>query len=118
MRHAARLLGMALVIAAATWLIGWYAVPVVALVAGVARMRPGLVGLAASLGWLALLIIDALSGIARLGSVLSGIMGLPAPALFAVTLIFPALLAWSAASVAKAALDLRLGGGARSVPEG
>jgi hypothetical protein len=80
------------------------------LVAGFARVRPGSVALAAALGWLVLLVFDVLAGIARLGSLLAGIMGLPAPALFAVTLLFPALLAWSAASVAYAALRLRQAG--------
>jgi hypothetical protein len=107
MRPVARLALITIAIAAGTWLIGWYAVPVFGLLAGIARVRPGAVALGAAAGWLLLLMIDVLAGMAPLASLLAGIMGLPAPALFAVTLIFPALLAWSAASVVDAALSLR-----------
>ena len=109
MMRIVRLLVIALAMAAGTWLIGWYAVPVLAMVAATARVRPGLVALAAALGWVVLFLIDVVAGITRLGSVLAGVMGLPAPAIVAVTLLFPALLAWSAASAAYAALELTSG---------
>jgi hypothetical protein len=87
-----------------TWLLGWWTVPVVAVLFGVQRMRPALVGLAATVAWLALLVVDASGGsITRLAGVLSGVMGLPAPVLYLATVLFPLLVAWSAASVGDAA---------------
>ena len=106
MMRASRFVIIALAMAVGTWLIGWTAVPVLALVAGIARVRPGLIAFAAALGWLLLFLIDAIAGITRLSAILGGVMGLPAPAIVAVTLAFPALLAWSAASVADAALRI------------
>jgi hypothetical protein len=97
-----------LLAATATWFGGWWAVPVVALGAGLLRCAPGVVAGASATGWLILLLIDVAAGsIGRVGSVLAGVMGLPAPALFAVTLAFPALLGWSAASLGNAARSVR-----------
>jgi hypothetical protein len=39
--------------------------------------------------------------------VLAGVMGLPAIVVFALTLVLPALLGWSAASIGDAARSLR-----------
>ena len=94
--------------ALATWVAGWWAVPIVALGAGLIRCAPSIVAAACATGWLALLLVDFAAGsIGRVGGVLAGVMGLPAPALFVVTLAFPALLGWSAASLGNAALSLR-----------
>ena len=94
--------------AVVTWVAGWWAVPIVALGAGLIRCSPGIVAAACASGWLALLLVNLASGsIGRVSGVLAGVMGLPAPALFAVTLAFPALLGWSAASLGNAALSLR-----------
>jgi hypothetical protein len=93
-----------LLFALGTWLLGWWTVPVVAVLFGIQRTRPALVGLAATVAWLVLLVVDASGGsITRLAGVLSGVMGLPAPVLYLATLLFPLLVAWSAASLGDAA---------------
>ena len=99
------LLIVALVVAGATWFVGWWSVVLVALVAGyVYRARDGRawsVALGAASGWAALLLFDAFSGpLAHAATTIGGAMRIPAPALLVVTLLFPALLAWSAATVA------------------
>lgn len=99
---------IAFIIAIGTWLLGWWSVPIVAVFAGLFRCGPGLVALASASGWLILLILDAAAGsISRVSGVLAGVMGLPAPALFVVTLALAALLGWSAASMADAARTIR-----------
>lgn len=96
------------VAAIATWLIGWLAVPLAAFVAGLALCRPVLVGVGCALAWAALMAMNAAAGeIGRLSEVLAGIMGIPAIGLFTATLLFPALLGWSAASIGNAARHLR-----------
>jgi hypothetical protein len=91
---------VAVAAAVGTWAIGWMAVPIVALIAGFAGCRPGVVSLASASAWLSLLILDAASGhVGNVASTLAGVMGLPAAALFLVTLLLPALLGWSAASL-------------------
>jgi len=91
-----------------TWTLGWWAVPAVALIAGLARCRPGIVSAASATAWLILLLMDVASGsIGRVAELLAGIMGFPAAALFVVTLALPALLGWSAASVGHAARSVR-----------
>jgi hypothetical protein len=101
----------ALVVACAavgTWLLGWWAVPAIALIAGLISCGPGLVAGACATAWLLLLVIDAASGnIGHVAGILAGVMGLPAVALFAVTLALPALLGWSAASLGDAARSIR-----------
>ena len=108
---AARLLvplALAAVIAAATVLLGWWAVAAVAalfglVAAGRLRRVPGTATLAALLAWGGLLVVDALGP--RFGAVaagLGGAMTLPAAALIALALAFAALLAWSAATLAEA----------------
>jgi hypothetical protein len=95
---------VAAILVAATWLAGWWGVPLVAIVAGALlstrRGIAGLTALAAVVAWSALILIDGASG--RFG-VLAGVVGatlkLPAGALLIVTLLFAALLAWSAAAV-------------------
>ena len=99
-----RLVIVTAAIAAGTWLAGWWAVPVLALIAGLLTWRPSTVALGAALAWAVLLVINALAGtMARVASTLGDVMGLPAPAVVAVTLLFPALLAWSAAAIGGAA---------------
>jgi hypothetical protein len=97
-------LGIAFAIATLTWLLGWWGVVVAALVAGVLlRRRPGtawLAALAAIAGWGALIVVDTFGGrFAPLAASIAGVMRVPAPALLVVTLLFGALLAWSAAVV-------------------
>jgi len=91
-----------------TWSFGWWAVPVVALIAGLTRCSPGIVSAASAAAWLILLAMDVASGgVGRVASLLAGVMGLPAAALFVVTLALPALLGWSAASLGHAARSIR-----------
>ena len=98
------ILATTLAVAALTWLLGWWGVVVAALIAGVLlRRRPGaawLVALAAMVGWSALILVDMLGGrFSTLAASSSGVMRVPVPALLVVTLLFGALLAWSAAVV-------------------
>lgn len=95
----------AVCMAVATWLLGWWGVAAMALVAGALypapNNRPARIALAAAEGWALLLVIDAIAGpLGRVGSVVGGAMSLPPFALLIVTLLFPALLTWSAATVA------------------
>ena len=95
---------VAAILVAATWVAGWWGVPLVAIVASALlatrRGIAGLTALAAVIAWSVLILVDGASG--RFG-VLAGVVGatlkLPAGALLMVTLLFAALLAWSAAAV-------------------
>ena len=92
----------ALSVAVLTWLLGWWGVVVAALLAGsVLWRRRGvawLVALGAIVAWSALILLDATRGrFAVLSYLLGGLLGVPPLALVAVTLLFAALLAWSAA---------------------
>ena len=98
------LLAAALGIAALTWLVGWWGVVIAALLAGVALHRRGgaawLVALAAVVAWGALVLVDMLGGrFPVLAASIGGVLRVPAGALLVVTLLFGALLAWSAAVV-------------------
>ena len=90
--------------AVATFALGWWAIPVVALICGLLMNREGrpiyYSTICSAAGWLSLLLLDAARG--PLGEVavrFAGVMGFPPAALFLTTLLFPALLAWSASSV-------------------
>jgi hypothetical protein len=108
MRSSVRFVVATILFAAGTWLFGWWTIPVVALVFGLLPARPSLVAVAAAAAWLALLLVDAAGGsITRLAGVLAGVMGLPSAALLLVTLLFPAVVAWSAASLGDAARSFR-----------
>ena len=98
------LLATALAVAVLTWLLGWWGVVLAALIAGVLlRARRGaawLVALAAVVAWVVILAVDTVGGrFAVLATSIGGVMGVPVPALLVVTLLFGALLAWSAAVV-------------------
>jgi hypothetical protein len=85
-----------------TWLVGWWGVVVVALIAGaMLSHRRGvawLVALAVVMGWCALILGNAVGGrFATLASSIAGAMRVPPALLVIVTLLFGALLAWSAA---------------------
>jgi hypothetical protein len=91
-------------IAALTWLVGWWGVVVAALALGIVHRRHGgraaEVALAAALAWGVLLGSDLLvEPGTRLLGVLGGVLGVPVLALVAITLAFPALLAWATAAV-------------------
>lgn len=106
MRTALAFLALVAAFALASWL-GWWGVPAVAALWG--GLRPGIrrpilsAALAAALGWAFWLGVDAIQGhgaLARLGARVGDVMHAPFPALVGVTLLFAALLAWSAAALA------------------
>ena len=98
----------AAVVVLGAWLIGWWIVPVAALIASVLWWdRPDVarhVMWGAVAGWTVLLLIDSLHGrtwsLARAGG---GALFLPWGLLFPVTLLFAAGIAWSMATLAQAA---------------
>jgi hypothetical protein len=90
---------------ALTWLLGWWGVVTVALVAGLLDYRSGGGGwrlaLAGALSWSALLAVNAASGsLGIVAATLGGIQRVPGVALVLLTIAYPALLAWSAGTVA------------------
>lgn len=98
---------VAVTVAGLTWIVGWWGVAIVALIVGFVYRSEGgrswRVALGASEGWAILLLIDSFGG--RFGGVattIAGSMSLPAMALLAGTLLFPALIGWSGATVAAA----------------
>ncbi len=96
---------IAVIVAASTWIIGWWSVAIVALVAGYLMRRSGgnawRVALGSAEGWAILLLVDTLGGRSReLLSILEGTMSIPGPALIVATLLFPALIGWSGAALA------------------
>ncbi|HEV8600465.1 MAG TPA: hypothetical protein VGQ69_13990 [Gemmatimonadales bacterium] len=87
--------------------LGWWTVPLVAGLWG--ALRPGFprpilaAALAALLGWSVWLGIDlgiAPDALTRIGARAADILQLPSTLFLLLTLLFPALLAWSAAAVA------------------
>lgn len=94
----------ALGIALLTWALGWWGVVVAALVAGAVLWRrrgvAWIVAVGAVAAWGALIVVNSVGGrFATLASSVAGVMQLPAAVLLIVTLLFGALLAWSAAVV-------------------
>lgn len=95
---------VALGTALGTWVLGWWAVALVAIVAGALHRaehgRPWRVALGCLAGWTLLMLIDAALGPMRnVATVVSGAMNIPSVALIVVTLLFPALMGWSGATV-------------------
>jgi hypothetical protein len=93
---------VAAILVASTWVVGWWGVPLVALVAGALlytrRGIAGLVALAAVIAWSVLILVDGASGrFGVLAGLVAGTMQLPAGVILMVTLLYAALLAWSAA---------------------
>lgn len=100
--------GLAAIMGVLTWVAGWWAVLVAAFVAGAAchrtRGSAGLVATAAALAWIALLLMNARDGrLGELAMLLGGVFPAPGPALLALTVLFIAIGAWSAAVVGAAA---------------
>ncbi len=91
--------------AVTTYGLGWWSVPIVAAVWSVFstdahRVRNA--GLAAAAGWASLLLLDVWRGpVSTMADQLGALMGLPPFFLYAVTLAFPTILAWSAAIIAR-----------------
>ena len=96
------------VVVVGAWLIGWWIVPIAALVASVLWWdradvaRDVMWGAVA--GWTILLLIDSLHGRTwALARAAGGALFLPWGLLFPVTLVFAAGIAWSMATLAQAA---------------
>jgi hypothetical protein len=90
--------------AALTWLLGWWGVLFAAAIVGYTfadrRGEGWRVALAAALAWGALLAVDAVAGpLGVVSAALGGVMRVPGVVLLLLTVAFPALLAWSAATV-------------------
>jgi hypothetical protein len=87
--------------AVSTFAFGWWTVPALAALYSIASTNPKrarTAGLCALAGWGTLLLLDFAKGpVAEMGHRLGGVMGLPSIVLYVLTLLFPALLAWSAA---------------------
>jgi hypothetical protein len=104
-------LGVGMAIAALTWLLGWWGVPLAASIVGFTFFREGgggwRVALAAAAAWGALLVADSVTGsFGTVARTLAGVLRVPAPALVLLTLALPALLAWSAATLVAGARQL------------
>ncbi len=103
----------AVAIGLGTYGFGWLAVPVIGLVVGFAGIskHPVLTAaIAALLAWGDLLALGALGGpVVELAGLLGGVMGLPGPAVLALTIVYPAVLAGAAAGT---------GGGIRTLLSG
>ena len=104
-RHAFRLLLLSAAFALATLLFGWWGIALVAVAWGIVARESRGTGLVSSLGallaWAALLAWSALEGpVGRLAATLGGILGAPGLALIALSLLFPAALAWAGARAA------------------
>ncbi len=104
MRFALRVALLALSFGIGTWILGWWAIPLFAIIAAVlardVAQQTVAATLAAALAWGALLAWSAVEGslwsFARLAG---GAMGVPGMLLLLITLTFPAALAWSATAV-------------------
>ncbi len=105
MNKVVRYVLLAEVFAVATFAVGWWAVPVVAALWGFFSRdpkRPRNVAVAAAGGWATLLVLDAVRGpVYVMASQLGDVMSIPPFVLYLVTLLFPALLAWAAATLVR-----------------
>ena len=99
---------LALAFGLGTYAFGWWAVPVVALawgaMSGPVRRVAVRAGVAAALAWALLLLAPGLMGdpVISFGRKLAGAMQVPVWALWVVELVFPFLVAWSAALLGSA----------------
>jgi hypothetical protein len=107
LRAAVKFVLIAEAFAVGTYALGWWAVPLVALLCGLTISLDGKAVLyatfCAAAGWSMLLLLDAARGpLGEVAARFGGVMGFPPAALFVTTLLFPALLAWSASSIGAA----------------
>ena len=112
MRRMWAFIAATLVGAILTWLIAWWVMPIVAAVwAGTERDDPWIPSKSAFAGALAwALLLWAFGGdgsIRRIADAVGGVMGVGPRALLGLTLVFPALLAASAAMVVKSVIGPR-----------
>lgn len=107
--------------AVTTFGLGWWSVPLVGAAWGLASRSPRkamFAAFAALGGWASLLLLDIARGpVGTMGSQLGVVMQLPAFALYALTLIFPMLLAWCAATLMPSVRKPRADATAPSIPE-
>ena len=106
MRFILRVVLLAISFGIGTWILGWWSVPLFAAVAGVlardVQHQAIAAGIAAAVAWGALLAWSAMVGsVWSFSRVVGGTVGVSGPLLIALTLLFPAALAWSAAAVAQ-----------------
>ncbi len=103
MRSVIKLILLAEAFAVATFALGWWTVPVVAAAWAAYSTddnRARIAALCAMGGWATLLGLDFARGpVGTMGTQLGGVMNLPPTVLYILTLVFPALLAWSAATL-------------------
>ena len=103
MRNFVKYLLLAEAFAVTTFGIGWWSVPIVAALWGLASRdshRARNAAIAAAAGWATLLLIDIARGqVGVMAEQLGSLMSVPAPLLYFLTLLFPALIAWSAAAI-------------------
>jgi hypothetical protein len=103
MRSLVKVLLLAELFAVATYAFGWWTVPVIAALWAIVSSddKPArLAAVCAALGWGTLLVLDAIKGpVGEMATRLGGVMRVPSVVLILLTLIFPALLAWSAAAL-------------------
>jgi len=100
-----RLVLIAVAIALATVALGWLGVVLASvLFAAIDRGRlsaPSETAVAAAVAWAGLLLLATGSSLPGAAHTLGGAMGVPGIALVIITIVFPALLAWSSAAVAQ-----------------
>ena len=103
MRNFVKFVLLAEAFAVATYGLGWWIVPLIAVVWGLVsrdQAKARFAAFAAAAGWGTLLLLDVTRGpVGVMGSQLGAVMNLPPFALYLLTLIFPALLAWCAATL-------------------
>ena len=106
MKSAVKVLLLAELFAVATYAFGWWTVPIIAVLWALLSRdaRPAsIAAFCAALGWGTLLALDVVRGpVATMASRLGGVMGVPSVVLILLTLVFPAILAWSAAALVTA----------------
>lgn len=94
---------LAVLLAAATFVCGWWGVPVgSAAWVAVRRRPPWVAGLAAGLAWGGWLLTLPLGPLHRAAGRLGAVFSLPGPMLLGITLLYGVLLAWSTARLARA----------------
>ena len=106
MKWLTQLLIVSVLIATLTWFAGWWMVPVVGAAYGAwafdRRLTLVTATLAAVIGWGALLLVDAAAGpVGRLLQVFGALFRVPGGGLVVLTLAYAALLAVSAAALAR-----------------
>lgn len=92
--------------AVTTFAFGWWSVPIVAALWGLLsteRDAARTAAVCAAAGWATLLLLDVARGpVGTMGAQLGEVMRVPSVVLYLLTLIFPAALAWSAATIVPA----------------